>query len=145
MLRLGRHKLAIHLQRKERVDRQHRLCRLCNMGGQGQVKEVEDIIHFMPYCGRYADVRARYSRLFDKARVQGGKDADMLQLLFADRDQLELACCVMRCYNMKSESVKPMRRKHNARKQHFERGLGGGMVCKENASSIWDASSRIAT
>ena len=96
-IRLGCHNLAIHEQRKEGVSREHRYCKVCNMvaeEGQGQVKEVEDIMHFMLHCGCYAAIRAKYSGLFARASIQGVKDADILQLLFADKNQLELACCV---------------------------------------------------
>ena len=77
------------------MDRQHRYCKVCSMvtavGGQGHVKEVEDIMHSMLQCRGYASIRARYGRLFTGARSPGGKDSDMLQLLFADRNQMELA------------------------------------------------------
>ena len=59
---------------------------------------------FMLYCGW----QAKYGRLLAKARIQGGKDADMLQLLFADRNQVKLACSFMRCYSIERECAKPM-------------------------------------
>ena len=35
----------------------------------GQVREVEDVMHFLLYCGCYATVRAKYSRLLEELDV----------------------------------------------------------------------------
>jgi hypothetical protein len=51
-------------------------------------------MHFMIYCGGYATIRAKYSGLFGRARVNGGNYAQALSILFGDTIQLELAYCV---------------------------------------------------
>lgn len=95
-LKLGCHELNIHKMRMQGVGREKRWCPFCvghvpRQRGRG---EVEDLRHFMLYCGSYANIRAKFSSLFNYARSHGKDDAHTMRLLFDHDDQLELACCV---------------------------------------------------
>ena len=51
-------------------------------------------MHFVLHCGSYATIRAKYSTLFQSAHCQGEGDAQVLQYLFKQGNQLELAYCL---------------------------------------------------
>ena len=109
-LKLGCSELNVHRLRFEKVPREKRWCPLC-CGQQvhaGEQREVEDLVHFVLHCGPlrlphlkflfvfvcYATIRAEYSTLFQSAHCHGEDDAQMLQYLFKQDNQLEFAYCI---------------------------------------------------
>ena len=80
-LRAGRWRLAVNAGRAEHVDRSERLCTFCYANG---VRCVEDELHVVCECPRYADLRARFSSIF------GSGDTDM-KVVLNNPDQCRVA------------------------------------------------------
>ena len=91
-LKLGSSELNVHRLRFEGVAREKRWCPLCSGQQQGhgcERKEVEVLVLFVLHCGSYAT-------LFQSAHCHGHGEADaqVLQYLFKQGNQLELAYCM---------------------------------------------------
>jgi hypothetical protein len=63
--------MNIHEKRKEGVEKQHRYCNIWHGDGRGSIgTEVEDVMHFMVYCGGYATVIANTQSYLDEPELR---------------------------------------------------------------------------
>ena len=82
--------------------------------------------------------------MFAWAHSSAGKDADVLQLLFADRSQLELPCCVNEMLQHRSKVCEANEAQASCKEvvgiwkeaADMRDGLGGDVAYVDNASSI---------
>lgn len=94
-LRLGCHSLCINTGRMAQppVPRGQRYCPVCALSSNTH-PSVEDLQHFVFYCGAYSDIRSKYEALFNAAAPLGPGTAEALRAVFNYYPQKVVACCM---------------------------------------------------